>query len=59
MKWITRERPKSDLDAWETEFRRIGAGPGGGSGWVVLGFKLLFDQHIDDAAFTQRNLQKP
>ena len=26
------------FEAWETEFRRIGAGLGGGSGWVVLGF---------------------
>jgi len=26
------------FDAWETEFRRMGAGLGGGSGWVVLGF---------------------
>jgi Fe-Mn family superoxide dismutase len=26
------------VDFWETEFRRIGAGLGGGSGWVVLGF---------------------
>jgi len=26
------------FDLWETEFRRIGAGLGGGSGWVVLGF---------------------
>jgi Fe-Mn family superoxide dismutase len=25
-------------DTWETEFRRIAAGLGGGSGWVVLGF---------------------
>jgi Fe-Mn family superoxide dismutase len=25
-------------DAWEAEFRRIGAGLGGGSGWVMLGF---------------------
>jgi Fe-Mn family superoxide dismutase len=25
-------------DAWESEFRRIGAGLGGGSGWVVLGY---------------------
>jgi Fe-Mn family superoxide dismutase len=25
-------------DAWEAEFRKIGAGLGGGSGWVVLGF---------------------
>jgi len=28
------------FDAWETEFRRIGAGLGGGSGWVVLGLNL-------------------
>ena len=26
------------FDAWETEFRKIGAGLGGGSGWVILGF---------------------
>lgn len=26
------------FDIWETEFRRIGAGLGGGSGWVILGF---------------------
>ena len=26
------------FDAWETEFRKIGAGLGGGSGWVMLGF---------------------
>lgn len=26
------------FDAWEAEFRRIGAGLGGGSGWVVLGY---------------------
>jgi Fe-Mn family superoxide dismutase len=26
------------FDVWETEFRRIAAGLGGGSGWVVLGF---------------------
>lgn len=26
------------FDAWESEFRKIGAGLGGGSGWVVLGF---------------------
>jgi Fe-Mn family superoxide dismutase len=25
------------FDAWEAEFRRIGAGLGGGSGWVMLG----------------------
>ncbi|SDZ96591.1 superoxide dismutase, Fe-Mn family [Variovorax sp. YR216] len=28
------------FDNWEGEFRRIGAGLGGGSGWVVLGFNL-------------------
>lgn len=28
------------FDTWETEFRKIGAGLGGGSGWVVLGFNL-------------------
>lgn len=28
------------FDTWETEFRRIGAGLGGGSGWVVLGFNV-------------------
>ena len=26
------------FDAWETEFRKIAAGLGGGSGWVVLGY---------------------
>jgi Fe-Mn family superoxide dismutase len=26
------------FDAWETEFRRIASGLGGGSGWVVLGY---------------------
>ena len=26
------------FDVWETEFRKIGAGLGGGSGWVMLGF---------------------
>ena len=30
------------FDAWETEFRKIGAGLGGGSGWVMLGF----NQHM-------------
>jgi Fe-Mn family superoxide dismutase len=25
------------FDAWESEFRKIGQGLGGGSGWVVLG----------------------
>ncbi|QSA96436.1 superoxide dismutase [Methylococcus sp. EFPC2] len=28
------------VEAWEKEFRRIGAGLGGGSGWVVLGLNL-------------------
>jgi superoxide dismutase, Fe-Mn family len=28
------------FDAWETEFRRVGAGLAGGSGWVVLGYNL-------------------
>jgi superoxide dismutase, Fe-Mn family len=27
-------------DKWETEFRTIGAGLGGGSGWVILGYNL-------------------
>ena len=26
------------FDTWESEFRKIGAGLGGGSGWVVLGY---------------------
>ena len=26
------------FDIWEAEFRKIGAGLGGGSGWVVLGY---------------------
>jgi Fe-Mn family superoxide dismutase len=28
------------FDTWEAEFRRIGAGLGGGSGWVVLGLNM-------------------
>lgn len=28
------------FDTWETEFRRMGLGLGGGSGWVVLGYNL-------------------
>jgi superoxide dismutase, Fe-Mn family len=28
------------FDAWETEFRKVGAGLAGGSGWVVLGYNL-------------------
>ena len=31
------------FDTWETEFRKIGAGLSGGSGWVVLGFNLHTD----------------
>lgn len=30
-------------DKWESEFRKIGQGLGGGSGWVVLGF----NQHLN------------
>lgn len=32
------------FDAWETEFRRIAAGLGGGSGWVVLGYNTHLKQ---------------
>jgi Fe-Mn family superoxide dismutase len=28
------------VETWEKEFKRIGAGLGGGSGWVVLGYNL-------------------
>jgi superoxide dismutase, Fe-Mn family len=41
-------------DAWETEFRRIANGLGGGSGWVVLGFnthtRLLENYWLADHA---------
>jgi Fe-Mn family superoxide dismutase len=30
------------FDRWQTEFRRIAAGLGGGSGWVVLGYNRQF-----------------
>jgi Fe-Mn family superoxide dismutase len=30
------------FDRWETEFRRIAAGLGGGSGWVILGYNRQF-----------------
>ncbi|MFT7653862.1 MAG: Fe-Mn family superoxide dismutase [Limisphaerales bacterium] len=30
------------FDRWETEYRRIAAGLGGGSGWVMLGFNRHF-----------------
>ncbi|HEX4584222.1 MAG TPA: Fe-Mn family superoxide dismutase [Burkholderiaceae bacterium] len=29
-----------EFDTWETEFRKVGAGLAGGSGWVVLGYNL-------------------
>lgn len=32
------------FDVWETEFRHIGMGLAGGSGWVVLGFNTHFKQ---------------
>jgi superoxide dismutase, Fe-Mn family len=42
------------FDAWESEFRQIGQGLGGGSGWVVLGFnrrlKLLENYWMADHA---------
>jgi Fe-Mn family superoxide dismutase len=28
------------VNAWEKEFKRMGAGLGGGSGWVTLGYNL-------------------
>jgi Fe-Mn family superoxide dismutase len=31
-------------DTWETEFRRMGLGLGGGSGWVVLGYNVHMQQ---------------
>jgi superoxide dismutase, Fe-Mn family len=41
-------------DSWESEFRKIGAGLGGGSGWVVLGYnrklKLLENYWMADHA---------
>jgi len=42
------------FDTWESEFRKIGAGLGGGSGWVVLGFnqhtRLLENYWLADHA---------
>ena len=32
-----------EFDRWETEYRRIAAGLGGGSGWVVLGYNRHFN----------------
>jgi Fe-Mn family superoxide dismutase len=58
-------KPSSDLrtkisasfgtyDAWESEYRKIGLGLGGGSGWVVLGYnrhlKLLENYWLADHA---------
>jgi len=31
-----------DFNGWETEFRRMAAGLGGGAGWVVLGYNRHF-----------------
>lgn len=31
-----------DFDRWETEYRRIAAGLGGGAGWVVFGYNRHF-----------------
>jgi Fe-Mn family superoxide dismutase len=46
--------PRSAPDAWESEFRKIGQGLGGGSGWVVLGYneklKLLENYWLADHA---------
>jgi Fe-Mn family superoxide dismutase len=42
------------FDAWESEFRKIGQGLGGGSGWVVLGYnehlKVLENYWLADHA---------
>ena len=35
-------RAFGSYDRWETEYRRIAAGLGGGSGWVVLGYSRQF-----------------
>jgi len=48
------------FDMWETEFRKIGAGLGGGSGWVILGYNVHTGQvenywlwdHLHGAAAT-------
>ena len=31
-----------DFETWETEYRKIAAGLGGGSGWVILGYNRHF-----------------
>jgi len=45
-------RSFGSYDAWESEFRKIGQGLGGGSGWVVLGYneglKLLENYWMAD-----------
>ncbi|HET7810473.1 MAG TPA: Fe-Mn family superoxide dismutase [Steroidobacteraceae bacterium] len=47
-------RSFGSYDAWESEFRKIGQGLGGGSGWVVLGYneglKLLENYWMADHA---------
>ena len=47
------------FDAWESEFRRIGAGLGGGSGWVMLGLnehtRLLENYWMADHATAPAN----
>jgi Fe-Mn family superoxide dismutase len=36
-------KPFGSFDRWETEFRKIALGLGGGSGWVVLGYNTHLD----------------
>lgn len=47
-------RAFGSFDAWESEFRKIGQGLGGGSGWVVLGYnehlKMLENYWLADHA---------
>jgi superoxide dismutase, Fe-Mn family len=47
------------FDTWESEFRKIGLGLGGGSGWVVLGYneklKLLENYWLADHASNPAN----
>lgn len=47
-------RAFGSFDAWEAEFRKIGQGLGGGSGWVVLGYnehlKMLENYWLADHA---------
>src|SRR5436309_2673147 len=46
-------------DTWETEFRRIGLGLGGGSGWVMLGYNAHTGQVENyDAAPSPPNVLK-